>query len=81
VCGLPFALAVAALTVCLLVQQGCMPWRLVKFLEDMTTYRLLRRVGTGYDFYHPLTGVTVRELASKHSGDGDGAALPRQRPA
>lgn len=37
-----------------LIDAGCTPWRYVKFLDYATERILLRRIGGGYEFIHPL---------------------------
>jgi hypothetical protein len=38
----------------LLIRSGAIPWHYIRFLEDATERILLRRVGGGYCFIHPL---------------------------
>jgi len=33
---------------------GCIPWKYVRFLEEVIGHILLQRVGGGYRFIHPL---------------------------
>jgi len=33
---------------------GCLPWKYVRFLEEVIGRMLLQRVGGGYRFIHPL---------------------------
>ncbi len=51
----------------LLWRSGTMPWSCIRFLEEATERILLRRVGGGYRFIHPLLQDYFASLGTEAS--------------